>query len=111
MYFGLAAFLILTALALTSHRPAMKRMGRNWKRLHRLFYLAGILVVLHSISGMLAWKEIPNFDIALLETRIYGLQIGVLLLLRLESVRCSVRRLLRLPKEKRGKLKSAAKDS
>ena len=54
MYFGLAAFLILTALALTSHRPAMKRMGRNWKRLHRLVYLAGILVVLHSISGMLA---------------------------------------------------------
>ena len=60
---------------------------------------------------MHARKEIPNFDIALLETQIYGLQIGVLLLLQLESVRCFVRRLLRLPKEKRGKLKSAASDS
>ena len=25
----------------------MRRLGRNWKRLHRLVYVAGVLVVLH----------------------------------------------------------------
>jgi len=44
---GMAAFLILLALAITSFRWWMKHLGKNWKRLHRLVYLAGILVVLH----------------------------------------------------------------
>ncbi len=44
---GLAAFLILLPLALTSTRASMKRLGRNWKRLHRLVYAAGILAVVH----------------------------------------------------------------
>ncbi len=51
--FGLAALAILSLMALTSHRPAMRLLGRNWKRLHRLVYFAGILVVLHSINGLL----------------------------------------------------------
>jgi sulfoxide reductase heme-binding subunit YedZ len=44
---GLAAFLILTALAVTSFRWWMVRMGKNWKRLHRLVYLVNLLVVFH----------------------------------------------------------------
>jgi sulfoxide reductase heme-binding subunit YedZ len=44
---GLAAFLILLPLAITSTRGSMKRLGRNWKRLHRLVYVAGILAVVH----------------------------------------------------------------
>lgn len=44
---GLTAFLILTALALTSFKVWMRIMGKNWKRLHRLVYLAGIIVILH----------------------------------------------------------------
>lgn len=44
---GLAAFLILTALAVTSFRWWMVRMGKNWKRLHRLVYLVNLLVVVH----------------------------------------------------------------
>lgn len=105
---GLIALIILTSMALTSHRPAMKRLGRNWKRLHRMVYVAGILVVLHSINGIVAWQEIPNYNIALLETQIYGLQIGVLLLLRLGPFRRLFRRLLRLPKRKRAKAKLGA---
>ena len=42
---GFSAFLILTALALTSNRRAMKRLGKRWKKLHRLSYLAGGLVI------------------------------------------------------------------
>jgi sulfoxide reductase heme-binding subunit YedZ len=44
---GFAAWLILLALALTSTRRAMTKLGRNWTRLHRLVYAAGILGILH----------------------------------------------------------------
>ena len=44
---GFLAFLILTALGMTSNRPLMKMLGRNWKRLHRLVYLAAILALIH----------------------------------------------------------------
>jgi sulfoxide reductase heme-binding subunit YedZ len=44
---GFLAFLILLPLALTSTRGWMKRLGRNWKRLHRWVYAAGILAVFH----------------------------------------------------------------
>lgn len=44
---GFGAFLILFALALTSTHAAMRRLKRNWGRLHRLVYPASILAVLH----------------------------------------------------------------
>jgi methionine sulfoxide reductase heme-binding subunit len=44
---GLAALMILIPLAITSTSGWMKRLGRNWKRLHQLVYLAGVLAVLH----------------------------------------------------------------
>jgi methionine sulfoxide reductase heme-binding subunit len=47
LWVGLPAFIILLALAATSFRWAMRRMGKNWKRLHRYIYLGAILVVLH----------------------------------------------------------------
>ncbi|HTP08264.1 MAG TPA: protein-methionine-sulfoxide reductase heme-binding subunit MsrQ [Anaerolineae bacterium] len=47
LWVGLPAFIILCALAATSFRWAMRRMRRNWTRLHRYVYLGAILVVLH----------------------------------------------------------------
>jgi methionine sulfoxide reductase heme-binding subunit len=47
LWAGLPAFIILVALAATSFRWAMRRMGKNWKRLHKLIYFVGLLVVLH----------------------------------------------------------------
>ncbi|WP_172797937.1 protein-methionine-sulfoxide reductase heme-binding subunit MsrQ [Longilinea arvoryzae] len=44
---GLSALILLAALAITSFKWWMRRLGRNWKRLHRLVYVAGILVVIH----------------------------------------------------------------
>ena len=44
---GFAAFLILLPLAVTSTRWSMRKLGKNWTRLHRWVYLAGILAVLH----------------------------------------------------------------
>ncbi len=44
---GLSALLILLALAATSFKWWMKHLGQNWKRLHKLVYLAAVLVVIH----------------------------------------------------------------
>nr|WP_234987695.1 protein-methionine-sulfoxide reductase heme-binding subunit MsrQ [Lysobacter spongiicola] len=44
---GFLAWLLLLPLALTSTRAAMRRLGRNWGRLHRLVYPIAILAVLH----------------------------------------------------------------
>lgn len=44
---GFAAFLLLVPLAATSTKWAMKRLGKNWKRLHKLVYLIAGLALLH----------------------------------------------------------------
>ena len=49
---GLLGLLILTALALTSNRWAMRRLRKNWKRLHRLVYPAAIAAVLHFLLAV-----------------------------------------------------------
>jgi sulfoxide reductase heme-binding subunit YedZ len=43
----MAAFCILLALAVTSTRSSMKRLGQRWIRLHRAVYAAAILAVIH----------------------------------------------------------------
>jgi methionine sulfoxide reductase heme-binding subunit len=47
---GWLAFLLLIPLAVTSTNGAMRRLGRNWKRLHRLAYLAAALTFLHWVA-------------------------------------------------------------
>jgi sulfoxide reductase heme-binding subunit YedZ len=44
---GLLALLLLLPLALTSTNGMMRRLGRRWKKLHRLIYVIGILGVWH----------------------------------------------------------------
>jgi len=45
---GTAAFFLLVPLAITSTTSMVRRLGgKNWKRLHRLTYLAGLGGVLH----------------------------------------------------------------
>ncbi|MGY1457479.1 MULTISPECIES: protein-methionine-sulfoxide reductase heme-binding subunit MsrQ [unclassified Luteimonas] len=44
---GFAAWLLLLPLAVTSTRGWMRRLGRNWGRLHRLVYAIAALAVLH----------------------------------------------------------------
>ena len=46
---GFAGFVLLTLLALSSFNAAQRKLGRNWKRLHRLTYAASILGVMHVI--------------------------------------------------------------
>lgn len=46
---GFTAFILLLPLGFTSFQAAQRKMGRNWKKLHRLVYAINILAVLHII--------------------------------------------------------------
>jgi sulfoxide reductase heme-binding subunit YedZ len=57
---GMATFVILLPLALTSNNAAIRRMGgQAWARLHRLVYLAAIGAVLHFILVVKSWPTEP----------------------------------------------------
>ena len=71
---GFVALLILIALGITSPKAMVRRMGRNWKRLHRLIYLAAILAIIH-----LTW--ILRTDLS--EAVLYGSILAILLGYRL----------------------------
>lgn len=50
---GFVALLILVALAVTSPKAMVRRLGgKNWQRLHRLVYVAAGLGVLHYLWGV-----------------------------------------------------------
>lgn len=75
---GLASFLILLPLAATSSRWAMRKLGKNWKRLHRFVYLAAILAVVHYL-----WLVKADYAQPIL----FAVILALLLLLRLKPIR------------------------
>ncbi len=82
---GLLALALLTPLALTSHRWWQKKMGKAWKQLHRLVYLAAGMAVLH-----LAW--VVKGDVFRLQGDIWkplaaGILLAMLLIARIPPVR------------------------
>lgn len=53
---GFLAFLLMIPLAATSNNASVKRIGgKNWKRLHKLVYLAEALVFLHILLQDPLW--------------------------------------------------------
>ena len=44
---GMLAVVLLTPLAITSTKGMIRRLGKNWKRLHTLVYPISMLAVLH----------------------------------------------------------------
>jgi len=82
---GLATFILLLPLAVTSFRWWMKKLGRKWTNLHRLVYLAGVLDILHY-----AWAKKGNlFTLSgdILQPLLWGLLLLLLLALRIPPVR------------------------
>ena len=47
LFSGFVGLALMAPLALTSNRFSMKKLGRNWKRLHYLTYAVAIFVILH----------------------------------------------------------------
>jgi len=56
-WFGLAGLSILVALALTSNNWSVRKLGaKRWKLLHRLAYVAALILIYHqSIAGKGHW--------------------------------------------------------
>ena len=82
---GATALTILTLLAATSFQWWMKRLGKRWKSLHRLVYLAAPLVVLHY-----AWArkgDLFRLQGDILQPLAFGVVVGLLLLARLPALR------------------------
>jgi sulfoxide reductase heme-binding subunit YedZ len=84
MAIGLVGFLALLPLALTSTDGWKRRLGKHWRTLHWLIYLAAPLSVLHFF-----WldRDIKR------EPLIYAAVVGALLALRLPPVRRALVRL------------------
>lgn len=77
---GFVAFLILIPLAVTSTRGWMARLGKRWKTLHKWFYLAVPVAVVHFALLVKSLGSRP-------EPLIFGAIVIMLLALRIPAVR------------------------
>ena len=83
---GMLAFVLLTALAVTSPHAVVRKMGgKRWKQLHRAVYVIVALGVLHFF-----WMRSGKQNFA--EVWLYGLILGALLLVRIPIVARYTRR-------------------
>lgn len=74
---GFLAGLLMVPLAITSTSGWQRRMGKRWKKLHRLVYLSNVLVIVHFIWLV---KDIR-------EPLRYGAVVVLLLILRLRAIK------------------------
>jgi methionine sulfoxide reductase heme-binding subunit len=81
MSVGLLAFALLIPLALTSTNGWQKRLGRRWKILHRLVYLAVPLSILHYF-----WLERDIKD----WVWVYAALVVILFIIRLPIIRQAI---------------------
>ncbi len=56
---GMAAFLLLVPLALTSNNLSVRKLGPRWRRLHRLTYPAAVLGAVHYLMLVKGWQAKP----------------------------------------------------
>lgn len=57
---GMAAFVLLVPLAVTSTRGWIRRLGKSWRGLHSLVYLAAGLGVVHYLWSVKADSRVPE---------------------------------------------------
>jgi len=83
MSIGLLAWALLIPLALTSTNGWQKRLGRRWKKLHRLVYFAVPLSILHYF-----WLERDIKDWVLM----YAAYVAFLFAIRLPAIKRTIAR-------------------
>lgn len=83
---GLLTYALLIPLAVTSTKNMQKRLGRNWIKLHRLIYIAGLTALIHYF-----WLVKADYT----EPLIYAVVISILLAIRI-IVHCRKTRKLSL---------------
>ncbi|MBC8164051.1 MAG: sulfoxide reductase heme-binding subunit YedZ [Roseiflexaceae bacterium] len=77
---GFAAFVILTPLAVTSTKWWQKQLGKRWKLLHKLVYVAASLAILHFILLVKSLALRP-------EPLVWGFVLAILLIARAPFIR------------------------
>ncbi|HEV2126364.1 MAG TPA: protein-methionine-sulfoxide reductase heme-binding subunit MsrQ [Chloroflexota bacterium] len=81
---GFSAFVLLLPLAVTSTAGWQRRLGKRWRKLHRLVYAAAALAILHFVWLVKADRSEPLT---------YGAILALLLALRLPAIRRTATRL------------------
>ncbi len=81
MWVGFVALLALLPVAMTSTKGWVKRLGRDWERLHWLVYPAALLAVAHFLLLVKADLRVPL---------LYGVAVALLLIVRIPGVRKAV---------------------
>jgi sulfoxide reductase heme-binding subunit YedZ len=77
---GIGSFTLLLALAVTSTRNSIKRLGPRWIRLHRAVYAAATLAVLHHF-----WLTKADYRPAIVHGTILALLLAARLLWRVRK--------------------------
>ncbi len=75
---GMAGFLLLLPLALTSNNWSVRWLGSRWRDLHRCVYFAVVLGAVHNVMLSKGFQ---------LEPLLYLIAVAILLMLRLRGVR------------------------
>lgn len=71
IYLGMTALVFMVPLAVTSTKAMIRRLGRNWNRLHKLIYVIAVLGVIHYGMAVKADLTYPlNYAAAL--TLLFG---------------------------------------
>ncbi len=87
---GVIGLAILTLMAATSTRWAMKCLGKWWKRLHRLVYIAGVIALMHGLLEATSGKNVLVYNPwASHEVGVYLIVLILLLVVRIPAVRTS----------------------
>ena len=74
----MAGFVLMIPLALSSNCWSVRRLGANWRKLHRLTYVVAVLEGVHYLMLVKGWQTRPMLFLAV---------IAVLLLLRISRLR------------------------
>jgi len=63
---GMIAVLLLVPLAITSTKGWIRRLGKNWGKLHKMIYVIGILAVIHNFMMVKADILVPMIHMTIL---------------------------------------------
>lgn len=91
---GLAALILLLLLTITSFDYAIEKMNfKNWKLLHRLVYIAGVLVLMHTVMLGTHFSDLKGFI-----PQVTFFALAFLLLLEAPRLDIYVKKVIALPK-------------
>jgi sulfoxide reductase heme-binding subunit YedZ len=102
---GSLAGFILLLLAITSFDFFMRKMGKRWKKLHRLVYIASLAVIFHYALSQKG--DIFSLQGNILKPLVWGMVVVLLLVLRLPWVRRKISSLRQSFLVKRSALKDS----